>query len=257
MAYFSYQNKKIYYKISGQGKPLLLIHGNSVSSKIFRFIEKQYRKTFQVIQFDFPGHGKSDRLQKFETDFWYYNSKVAYALIDYLKLEQVSVIGTSGGALVAINLGLEHPNKVNCIIADSFEGEYPLESYIKGIEAERQKDKKKLLAKLFWLYNHGLDWKKIVDMDTAVNIEFAQTAQSFFHQSISELKVPTLLTGSMEDEYCNHLDKTYDALKAKNQELEIHLFEKGKHPAMLSNKEAFFERVKAKINELNKKADSH
>jgi pimeloyl-ACP methyl ester carboxylesterase len=247
MAYFNFENRKVYYKIKGHNAPLLLLHGNTVSSKMFRTIVKKYEKEFQVILLDLPGHGKSERLAKFETDFWFYNSEVANALIDELKLGKISVIGTSGGALVAINLGLEHPEKINCIIADSFEGEYPLMSYIESIHSDRERDKKKFLAKLIWLYCHGFDWKKIVDLDTEVNIEFSKTKRSFFHRSISELKVPTLLTGSKKDEYCNYLDKIYNDLKSKNNSLEIHLFDEGNHPAMLSNKNEFFEIIKRKI----------
>lgn len=247
MAYFNFENRKVYYKIVGQGAPLLLLHGNTVSSKMFSPIVKKYRQDFQLILIDFPGHGKSDRLVKFETDFWFYNSKVTYALLNELKLEEVSVIGTSGGALVAINLALEHPERIKYLVADSFEGEHPLSSYINSIEADRKRDKKKVIAKLIWLYCHGFDWKKIVDLDTIMNIEFSETGKSFFHKSISELIVPTLLTGSMKDEYCNHLDTIYRKLQEKNENIEIHLFEEGNHPAILSNKDKFFCLIREKM----------
>ncbi|MBI9063736.1 MAG: alpha/beta hydrolase [Marinilabiliaceae bacterium] len=247
MAYFEFDNKKVYYNIKGEGEPLLLLHGNTVSSRMFGALINIYAKEFQVIRVDFPGHGKSDRLEQFDTDFWFYNSNVTYALIEELQLDKVSVVGTSGGALVAINLSLEHPEKVKYLIADSFEGEYPLPSYIESLESDREKDKRKLLAKLIWWYCHGLDWKKIVDLDTIVNVEFSETGKSFFHKSISELKVPTLLTGSLEDEYCDHFDKIYADLKKKNDSLEIHLFEKGNHPAMISNKREFYKIIKQRI----------
>ncbi len=164
-----------------------------------------------------------------------------------MNLEKVSVVGTSGGALVAINLCLEHAERIKYLIADSFEGEYPLPSYINTIKADREKDKKKLLAKLIWFYCHGFDWKKVVDLDTDVNIAFSQTGKSFFHKAISNLQVPTTLTGSLEDEYCKELDKIYGALKEKNNRLNIQLFKKGKHPAILSNKNEFIELIKEKI----------
>ena len=247
MAYFKFEKKKIFYKITGGGEPLLLLHGNTASSKMFSPLIKTYAKEFRVITIDFPGHGKSDRLEKFETDFWFYNARATYALIEELKLSNVSVVGTSGGALVAINLSLDHPEIIRYLIADSFEGEYPLPSYIESIEADRKRDKKKFMAKLFWLYCHGFGWNKIVDLDTDVNIAFSKTGKSFFQKSISELKVPTLITGSMEDEYCDHLDAIYAGLKRKNNALEIHMFERGNHPAMLSNKKEFFEIIKQKI----------
>ncbi|MFC0877865.1 alpha/beta fold hydrolase [Saccharicrinis sp. FJH2] len=247
MAYFNFENLKVYYKIKGHGMPLLLLHGNTASSKMFSSLVKQYAREFQVILLDFPGHGKSDRLNEFETDFWFYNSKVAYALINELKLETISVIGTSGGALVAINLALEHPEKIKYLVADSFEGEHPLSSFISSIESDRKRDKKKILAKLFWFYCHGVGWKKIVDLDTKMNIEFSKTGKSFFHKSIRDLNVPTLITGSMEDEYCDHLDKIYGELKEKNKDLEIHLFDKGNHPAIISSRDKFLYLIKERL----------
>ena len=240
MPYFKFQNNKIFYQITGIGEPLLLIHGNTASSKMFDSVMNTYSEKYQVIVFDFPGHGQSSRLEKFDTDFWYYNSEVVNALLEELNLKNVNVIGTSGGALVGINLALEHPDKVKFLVADSFEGEAPLGTYVKTIKEDRERDKKIEEAKLFWELMHGEDWEKVVDLDTEVNIAFAKTGKSFFHKSISNLQVPTLLTGSRQDEFCHHLDKIYAGLKKKNPNLEIHLFEKGNHPAMLSNHEAFF-----------------
>ncbi|WP_163323723.1 alpha/beta fold hydrolase [Draconibacterium mangrovi] len=142
MAYFVFQKQKVFYKIIGKGEPLLLLHGNTMSSKMFSTVTRKYAKNFKVILVDFPGHGKSERMEKFESDFWYYNSEVTYALIQTLKLDKVSVVGTSGGALVSLNLGLEHQECTKYIIADSFEGEFPLKSYVKTIEQDRETDKR-------------------------------------------------------------------------------------------------------------------
>ncbi len=243
MPYFKFNNNNVYYNIVGEGIPLLLLHGNTVSSKMFNPIFKLYSKNYKVISLDLPGHGKSSRLDKFETDFWFYNSQVCFALLEKLKLDNVSVIGTSGGALIAINLCLEFPERVNYLFADSFLGDYPLPSFINSLKEDREKGKNKFLAKIFWFMNHGLDWKKIVDLDTEMQIEFSKKGKSFFHKSISELKVPTLLIGSLKDEYCDNIDEIYGNLGKKNSKLKIHLFETGNHPALLSNKNDFYELV--------------
>lgn len=247
MPYFKFNNKKVYYKIQGEGKPILLLQGNTMSSKMFVSVIGLFKRKYKVILIDFPGHGRSESLEEFETDFWFYNAQVCKVLIEKLEFGKVSVIGTSGGALVALNLALEYPELINVIIADSFEGEYPLESYIKSLELDRKNDKKKFLARLIWIFMHGLRWKKVVDADTKVNIDFYKTGKSFFHKSISELSVRTYLTGSMKDEYCDYLDKIYDNLKTKNNQLNIHLFDSGYHPAMISNKKEFFKLIQSII----------
>lgn len=252
MAFFNFENKKVFYREAGHGPPLLLLHGNTASSKMFVSVLKKYSEVFRVILIDFPGHGRSERLESFETDFWHYNARAVYALTETLGLEKVYVIGSSGGALVAINLALEHPGRVLFLVADSFEGEYPLPSYIDSIESDRKRDKKKLAARIFWFYCHGFGWKKIVDEDTRVNIAFYRSGRSFFHKAVDELIVPAILTGSMQDEYCSQLDRIYAEMKDKNNALGIHMFPEGHHPAMLSNKDDFFNLVREKINTMTR-----
>ena len=46
----------------------------------------------------------------------------AKALCDHLGLKKVKLIGSSGGALAAINVALEYPELVESFIADSFMG---------------------------------------------------------------------------------------------------------------------------------------
>lgn len=247
MAFFTFENRQVFYKEVGKGEPVLLLAGNTASSKMFTPVIGKYSKRYKLVLIDFPGHGRSTRLEKFETDFWYYNSEVCYRLLDVLQIKKISVIGTSGGALVAINLCLEHPERISYLIADSFEGEFPLGSYMDSLEKDRENGKKNLFAKMFWFYNHGRDWEKVVDQDTEMMKAFYQQKRSFFHKPVSELVVPALLTGSKQDEYCDSLDKIYEGLKQKNARLEIQMFERGKHPAMLSNKNTFYELVKSKI----------
>lgn len=248
MSYFVFDNRKVYYQVKGRGQTVLLIHGNTMSSKMFATVIKKYNRQFKTIRIDLPGHGKSDRVDKFNVDYWYYNSQACNALIENLGLEKLSVIGTSGGALVGLNLALEYPERVNCLIADSFEGEQPLKSYIQTLGSSRERDKKKILAKLIWYYMHGSDWKKLVDLDTDVNLAFSETAKSFFHRPVSELKVPALLTGSRQDEYCNYLEDIYENLRMKNPIFGVHMFDCGKHPSMITNSKDFFKLAYEFIN---------
>ncbi|MCG8411750.1 MAG: alpha/beta fold hydrolase [Bacteroidales bacterium] len=252
MSYFKFDNKKVFYKQIGKGEPLILLHGNTASSKMFNSIVNEYSKDFQLILLDFPGHGKSERLDQFDLDFWFYNAKVCAALIDELNYDKVTLVGSSGGALVAINVGLICPNKINYIIADSFGGDCPLNSYIDSLQEERNNGKKKIFTRLFWFHNHGWDWEKIVDLDTQVNIEFAKTGKSFFRKSIADLTVPALFTGSFKDEYFDSLKEIYEKLKEQNPLISIYMFQDGGHPAILSNKKDFLKLIKYKLKKIKK-----
>lgn len=112
MAYFRYGDKNIYYEETGSGFPLILLHGNSVSSKMFTGITDLYNKNFKVILIYFLGHGNSDRLAQFPCDFWYDQAMQVIELITHNHYGRVNLIGTSGGALAALNVALERSEKI-------------------------------------------------------------------------------------------------------------------------------------------------
>jgi pimeloyl-ACP methyl ester carboxylesterase len=240
LPYFKYNEKKVYYSIEGAGEPLLLIHGNSVSSKMFSPVLKYYTSNFRVILMDLPGHGKSARLYSFPKDFWYENAMAVHALLKHLELPPVNVIGTSGGALIALNLILEHPESVKALIADSFEGTESIASFADNVHILRAEDKKKFFMRLYWLKNHGLRWKGVVDNDSEAIYAHHMEIKKFFHRDLSEIKKPLLLTGSLEDQFLKEIIvDLYADLKATIKKCRSHYFYTGSHPAMITSGEEF------------------
>lgn len=233
----------------GHGKPLLFLHGNSVSSNMFHYLLDLYKDHFKVILLDFLGHGQSDRLTKFPTDFWFDQSLQVISFLEEQNYGKVNIIGTSGGALAALNVALERPDLVNKVIADSFEGEVSLDSIADSVEEERNHSKQIEDAINFWQYNHGSDWESVVDNDTKVIIEHHKLIGKIFHHDLAELKVPTLLTGSLEDEYFPDIEETYNLLISKIQQAKMHLFTEGNHPALVTNAKSFAKIVKEFVNQ--------
>lgn len=239
MAYFSYNNKKVYYEVIGEGQPLLLLHGNSVSSKMFGGVLELYSEGYQLILIDFLGHGRSDRLDTFTTDFWYDQALQVIGLCESLNLKDVNLIGTSGGALAAINVALERPDLVGKVIADSFEGERSIDEFAGDVIEDRRQSKLDEGAIQFWTYMHGDDWSVVVDLDTDVVVRHHQEIGNFFHTDLSDLQVPTFLVGTKEDEFCSTIEESYQEMHRKIKHSLVHLFDKGGHPSMMTSAEAF------------------
>ena len=129
MSYFNFNNHRVYYTEVDTGTPLLLLHGNTASSNMFAEIAERYGKDFKVILIDFLVHGKSDRLNEFPADLWFNEAEQVIAFLREKQYTKVNIIGSSGGALVAINVALEAPELVKKVIADSFEGERPIKAF--------------------------------------------------------------------------------------------------------------------------------
>lgn len=244
MSFFTFQHKQIYYQELGHGAPLLLLHGNTASSAMFEEAAKRYMKNHTVILIDFLGHGKSERTQEIPSNLWFLEAQQVIAFLEEKNYTKVNLIGSSGGALVAINVALERPDLVHKVIADSFEGEYPLQAFIETISEQQELSKQDKGIQEFYVSMHGDDWEQVVDWDTQAVKRHFQEIGKFFHNPLEDFIPPLLFTGSKEDEFilqldANYIEKTYSNMIQKIGHGEIFLFEKGNHPAMLSNLDAF------------------
>lgn len=250
MGYFTFEHKNIFYTELGTGSPLLLLHGNAASSHMFYEIAQAYAEDYHVILIDFLGHGQSDRLTQFPADLWFYEAEQVIAFLREKQYQNVNMIGSSGGALVAINVALEAPELVHKVIADSFEGEHPLKSFTEHIRDDREESKQDENTRFFYSAMHGADLESVVDHDTDAIIRNDQELGCFLHKEISSLQTDILLTGSKQDEFmCSveptYFERVYGNLISKMGHGEIHLFKTGVHPAILSNPTEFHQISKA------------
>lgn len=244
MAYFSFRSQNIFYEEKGDGPPLLLLHGNTASSMMFYEAAALYARDHKVILFDFLGHGRSERLPEFPADLWFDEALQAVAFLREKGYSGVDIIGSSGGALTAMNVALEAPELVGKVIADSFEGETPLKEFTRNVAEDRARSKQDEGAKMFYQYMHGDDWEQVVDNDTAAIIRHAAEIGKFFHKDLRGFKPDILMTGSREDEFIScvsptFFEDTYGAMLEKIGHGSMHLFASGGHPAMLTNMAEF------------------
>src|ERR1700759_1305059 len=108
--YYDVRGIKMYTEVYGQGKPLLLTHGNGGSIAAFSKTIPYFSKKYQVIAVDSRAHGKTvdakDSLsfEMMADDF--------AALLDKLYIDSAYVIGWSDGGINALLLAMRHPQKV-------------------------------------------------------------------------------------------------------------------------------------------------
>ncbi|MGF0008430.1 alpha/beta fold hydrolase [Eubacteriales bacterium SGI.150] len=238
MSYFKYKHYSCYYEEYGSGNPTVFLHGNTASSKMFELLLPLYQNRIKVILLDFLGNGRSDRVEYFPPNIWYDEALQTIALIDYLGYEKVSLVGTSGGAWAAINAALDCPSKIQCVVADSFDGRTLHEGFGEGLKKERAFAINDTQASQFYEWCQGPDWEEVVKLDTAALIECEKSKLPLFHKDIGTLEIPTLLMGSKEDQMVrNNLYQEYQSLQTLIKNASIHMFEHGNHPAIFSNAE--------------------
>ena len=246
MSYFVFDDKRVYYEETGAGKPIFFLHGNTASSKMYAQFIPRYQQGFNVILIDFLGHGKSDRLCEFPADLWFYEAQQVITFLREKQYKDVNIIGSSGGAMVALNVALEAPELVGKVIADSFQGERTHKDFMQNLLIDREHAKADPGARAFYEYMHGSDWERIVDLDMDAVIRHAREKGQLFHQPLHMMKADILLTGSREDEFMrsvseDYLENTYRDMLAKIGHGRMHLFSSGGHPAMMTNQDVFYE----------------
>ena len=202
MPYFNYKDSGCFYNEYGQGEPIIFLHGNTASSKMFEILMPLYSANYRCILIDFLGNGQSDRIKKFSADMWYDEALQTIALIQHLNCGKVNLIGTSGGAWVAVNTALERPDLIHAIIADSFDGRTLNDDFSDNLLLERAMAKNNLQSRQFYEWCQGEDWEQVVDLDTEALLLCAKEKRPLFHKSLNELQVPTLFVGTKKDEMC-------------------------------------------------------
>jgi 3-oxoadipate enol-lactonase len=102
---------KLYYEMSGQGPPLVFIHGGLLSSTEWNEQFNPFAEHYQTIRYDVRGFGKSETRK-----LPYSNAEDLYHLLRFLRIEKTYLVGGSMGGAVAIDFALEHPAMVDALI---------------------------------------------------------------------------------------------------------------------------------------------
>ena len=96
---------RLAYSRTGQGEPLVLLHGQGLSRHSWDPITTQLSDNRDVIAVDLPGHGESPRQPKGHGSAPADLALAVGELLDELGLESVHVAGNSTGGWVALELG--------------------------------------------------------------------------------------------------------------------------------------------------------
>jgi pimeloyl-ACP methyl ester carboxylesterase len=101
----------LFYEETGQGEPLVLVHGAWVDHTTWNAVVPKLAESFRVVTYDLRGHGQS-RLDPPDAGTVHDDIADLLALIEHLHLGPVNVAGISSGACIALRLAAEHPRLV-------------------------------------------------------------------------------------------------------------------------------------------------
>lgn len=217
---------KLCYQILGKedGYPVLLIHGFGVKKEVWMAQIGDLSKHFKVIRFDNRGSGKSTRPSGTTMEMFANDTK---NFLDYLKIEKAHVMGWSLGGMIAQNVILKYPEKVNKLVLICTVPGYPTEegpeiykkmrlheleigpekafwetsraNFHSTYRREMEKDPKK---KFFGIWS-AEDFIKMTSADPATRQDIINQGEALkthnTYAGLKEIKSPTLLIAASHD----------------------------------------------------------
>lgn len=165
----AYQNKKIYYRIIGIGKPVILIHGFGEDGEIFNHQVEFLKNKFQLIVPDLPGSGQSAMIDDMSIEGM---AEVIHAIIHEENIEECPVIGHSMGGYITLALMEKYWNHISGF------GLFHSSAYADN--EEKKANRRKAID--FIRQNGAYDFLK-----TAIPNLFADDSKETYKSSIEEL----------------------------------------------------------------------
>jgi pimeloyl-ACP methyl ester carboxylesterase len=105
----------LYYEVSGEGQPLVLVHGGWGDHGSWRLVVDDLARSYQVVAYDRRGHSQSDPATV--VDVIRAHEEDLGALIEKLGITPAHVAGTSLGGALALRLASRRPDLFRSICA--------------------------------------------------------------------------------------------------------------------------------------------
>ncbi|WP_280218218.1 alpha/beta fold hydrolase [Nocardia neocaledoniensis] len=253
------------YRESGEGPPLLLLHGSGPGVTGWRNFGSNipaFAAHYRTLVLEFPGFGVSD-------DFGAPHPMVSAqravsAFLDGLGLDRVRIVGNSMGGFVATDFALAHPERVDRLVTVGGVGTplfsaAPGEGIVRLSEFVENPTREALIA---WLHSMVFDpalvteelieqrWEQATDPATLENsrrmygraalarmAEAARAAAAPGWASLGRITAPVLVTWGRDDRV-SPVDMALLPMRTLRHG-EIHIFPNCGHWVMIEQKEAW------------------
>ena len=116
MPLLSSGSDQLFYKEAGSGPPVLLIHGTSIDADTWGESFDVLAADHRVVAYDRRGHTRTRDAGTAATGDWELHAGDAVAFLEQLDLAPATVVGWSGGGIVALKLVLARPDLVSSLV---------------------------------------------------------------------------------------------------------------------------------------------
>jgi pimeloyl-ACP methyl ester carboxylesterase len=271
---------RIHYRAVGRGLPIVCCNGLGVPSFFWKYLENFFKHEFQVVVWDYRGHGLSAPPKDMRNATVNYLVDDCKAVLDALEIKRAVLMGYSLGVQVILEFYRRYPSRVLALITclgtygrpmDTFYNT-PLSKYLYeaitfiGATFPKQGNwiSRFLLKNPFWyqlggllkMIDTGMASKEdasiyvdhILSLDPAFFTNLLKSVQSHSTEGIlKKIKVPALIVGAEEDQFTPvWIAKKMHRTIPKS---ELFIVKKGTHAAIVEQPELINLRVEKFLRE--------
>ena len=208
-------NLNIYYEVYGEGKPIILLHGNSETHEIFDKLIDKLKDNYKVYAIDSRCHGKSE-----DTIYISYNlmRDDIIGFIQKLNIEKPILYGFSDGGIIGLLIAIKEPDILSKLIVSGA-----------NLNPKGMKTVMRNFIKLVCLFSKDKLFKMMLK-EPNISIEELKTIKTptvilAGEKDVIKLKHTKQISGNIQNSkleiiknenngsYIIHSDKIYDILK--------------------------------------------
>ena len=143
MPYANVNGIELHYRETGEGLPIVFVHGYTGNSRNWALTIPALRDNFRTISVDLRGHGLSAKPASEDDYALEVMASDAYELLKSLDVTECVLVGHSMGGMVSQLLILEHPEIVRALVLVDTAAEVP-----KGLLYEERLNQRKRLIEM-------------------------------------------------------------------------------------------------------------
>ncbi len=184
--YITVNGVRLYYEKTGEGRPLVMVHCNSMDHKIFSRSVKLLSGYFTVYCPDSRDHGKSEKVKTLHYEDM---AEDMYEFITTLGLEKPVFYGFSDGGIIGLILASKYPDLLSALIVSGA-----------SLRPDSTKD---LPMRFFKLWSH---------VDRSDKMRIMMREPDITDEMLAAITVPSFVTAGEKDvikeEHTRHIAET-------------------------------------------------
>lgn len=197
---------RLYYEVTGAGRPLVMAHCNSMDHKIFRRAVKVLEQRFTVYCPDSRDHGRSEKVKTLHYEDM---AEDMYRFITALELKKPVFYGFSDGGIIGLLLASDHPDLLSALIVSGA-----------SLRPDSTKD---LPMRFFKFWSH---------VDRSDKMQIMMREPDITDEILGRIRVPTFVTAGEKDviklSHTEHIANTVPGAQLK-------IFPKAGHTGYIVN----------------------